>query len=343
MKLINLNFDNFTYQKQIENRNCWNWNKTYLSCQIKGDRNDWQLVTLNLVERVLRAVFGFYKSTHFFTIHKQAIKESSRERTSLHVDKLINEFIDKYNKRKKTNFSKIQECLDLNQFINQCAPYQQAVIYGIHNCNYYDVYEWLLSKRSNAQFKDVFNYTIGYKKVKTITKDKRIITKINYDEQRPTQIYKATLVNIVLENVKKARVGLPIIPIFFFIEKDEFKLDEAKIIDRYEKKSNYVTSHEIRRAYKICSDPLMSKEVKSIAKETFCFISLRTNEANHPIIFDFTIRQAPWNTEKWKNAWTERVKSKEFFKKRSHFGNSFNIPKQFRWRDELKKNLQSDY
>lgn len=234
---------------------------------------------------------------------------------------------------KDNTFSK--PLLDLNDFISQCAPYQQAMIYGRAACGYMEISGWLEDQKIQGHFRDVFDCFLGeaerdkeedYASLQHKTSDKRVIRKINHEGSfLSTCECKAGLVNMVIENFKRKQDGIPIIPIIFVVEKDDLKLDVISIVDKGLPYSKCFINSEIRRAYKLCFDSNMAEEIRVIAKETFLFISLTTNTVTDSVQFTFTTCLAPWESFEWEARWKNRLKSIHS----SH--------KSYPWRKELQK------
>jgi hypothetical protein len=203
-------------------------------------------------------------------------------------------------------------CLDLNEFIARCAPNQQAMIYGLKYCGELEIQTWLGEEQEKRRFKDIFNYSVGSNSEFHTTFEKRKIDKIKNENNNTLEICKNAQVNIVLENFKRKKIGLPIIPIVYVVDKDDFKLDINKILKRLPKKDKNdcymnITDAEIRRAFRLCFDPSLPEDIRCLAQKTFIFISLKTNEKDDPVKYTFSIRSAPWNSKVWQNGWKKRV------------------------------------
>lgn len=209
---------------------------------------------------------------------------------------------------------------NLDDFISKCATNKQAMVYGLFEGKYLEISRWLDTQKNMGFFNDVFDFFLGeecnneneYTTTQHITSDHRVISKINSgSDALSRRACKAALVNMVIENFKRRKEELPTIPIIFSVGKDDdVKLDIHAIANRASPKSKGMTNSEIRRAYKLCFDPGLSEEIRTIAKESFLFISLTTNDATAPVEFDFTIIQAPWETSCWETGWAERIKTK---------------------------------
>jgi len=208
---------------------------------------------------------------------------------------------------------KSQPFSNLNNFISQWAPNKQAMIYGFNHCDYTKVIDWLRVCTKVGEFNDVFSYNLGQprniKKMvcghleSDITSEKRKIKRINHDN-RKAQPYKAGLVNLVIENYKRTLVDLPIIPIIFIVGKDNTQLDISLIFDKTNGPNH--TGAEIKQAYKLCFDKGVKKKVRAVAKQTFIFLSLQTNDGQSSK-FKFEKVLSPWLSADWEMLWKTRA------------------------------------
>lgn len=202
--------------------------------------------------------------------------------------------------------------LNLNDFISQCAPNKQAMIYGLVTCDYKNVIDWLKTQKEQKQFNDVFNYMLGSGGLSNdlTTFEGREICQIIWSGNGVKGGAKSALANIVIENVKRKRAKLSLIPVIFIVDKDRKKLNIKKIINKVwtQDPRDNITDAEIRRAYKLCFDPKLSAEIKDVAQRTFVFISLTSNKYSDLVKYKFTIRKAPWDSHEWQEGWTHRQK-----------------------------------
>lgn len=252
-----------------------------------------------------------------------------------------------------------RELLNLQNFISLCAPNQQVMIYGLRDFKYGDVIDWLKTKKEQQQFKDIFDSNIGLPKMEGFasrtnrrTFENREIPQLLSDgmeNQGPgmeqmenayilRNTCKSALVNIVLENVQRKKQGLQIIPIVFIIGKDKQGLDINKILknkDDLDKLSEIlrqqnVTDAEIRRAYRLCFDESLPKEICEVAEETFKFITLTTNEASQPEKYGFSFCAKPWQNHQWQALWNDRERAKPLRV------NHQKAPKRKPWRQQVR-------
>lgn len=247
--------------------------------------------------------------------------------------------VDKRLEQNSKNGAFSRPILNLDDFVSKCAPHRQAMIYGTKTCHYLEIGGWLENQQALGHFRDVFDCYLGQEEcdkeedcisLQHKTSDNRIIRKIRHGTGFLSRWEcKAGLVNIVIENFKRKKDCVPIIPVVFVVEKDDSKLDINSILDRGLLFSKGFTNSEIRRAYKLCFDSSLTQEIRTIAKETFIFISLFTNEPTNAVKFNFRIRPAPWESLEWKNGMENRVKTKSIESN----------PKLYPWREELNKLL----
>jgi hypothetical protein len=89
--------------------------------------------------------------------------------------------------------------------------------------------------------------------------------------------YKAGLLNVVLENCKRSRIGNPIITVLFCVVSScwahRFSPLSANSRCRTSKGiQRRATASELNFVYKLCYDPRLSKEIHQVARRTFIFV-----------------------------------------------------------------------
>lgn len=126
-------------------------------------------------------------------------------------------------------------------------------------------------------------------------------SQLEYTHTKPSRQMKAALVNIVAENyfmVKDASPGekVSLTRIIFCIDTN-FALEGEKIqkfepanfasktkkilTENGEVNSNDLyTNKELRRAYKLCTDPNLSEDLRAIAKKTFLFVKVSVQQTD---------------------------------------------------------------
>jgi|GEM_PF-2783708 len=180
------------------------------------------------------------------------------------------------------------------------GPTSQLMLYGFGDCGYGHVMRSFEKDRRHV-IEKIFDYKFG--------REGEICSEVSppvhkfFSVQLPGSDFKTGLLNMVFENIKRRRAGLPRIPILFLIDKE----DKDKSIARYYppspsdviNKRSILTMRELRRAYKLCEDPTLIEEIRDVAKQTFCFAQFRERSN-----FQFKKITAPWDGDS-KAAWDE--------------------------------------
>ena len=206
---------------------------------------------------------------------------------------------------------------------------QQALVYGYTHCMYMQVSDAL--KRSSPSRK-IFDYKLGDRKTlpkRITTLEGRKIEQLDFgpEETRRSQ-FKNGLVNLVLENYKREKEGLPLIPILFCTDIDHspYPVSAEIITSKNNEFNSLITHSELRRAYKLCYE-FDDEAFKKIALKSFRFIKLK-EAANAPKYLLEQIK-APWDSPDWKNLWVSRKKTSQ------------NSTKQISWKSQLQASIQS--
>ena len=214
------------------------------------------------------------------------------------------------------------DCSSLTASIGGESP--QLMLYGFDDCKYTDITSTLLKPDAfgpeavENPIKRVFSHTIGNIYLNetpetAFTLEGRKFHKIKRPD-RMASICKAALVNIIIENVKRNREDLLLIPILFTIDisTDTSGFYPPTISDVITNKNQY-TLKELRRVYKLCTDTSLPEEVREVANRTFKFVKvLVSNSSTHVIresataalgvpTFAFESIKAPWQQEPREN------------------------------------------
>ena len=179
-----------------------------------------------------------------------------------------------------------------------CKGSDQAMIYGWRHCGYY-----LMSSGIEFDYqgpiKKAYKYAVGDRTDPTIgevvtTLEGRRMNLIDYDtsEKELSRTCKTALANVVLENYKRQKEGLPLIPIIFCIDitnnKQPYSIE--KICSKEAKLNGQITHRELRRAYKLCTHP--NPKIRAIALQTFKFTKLCVST----VALSLEQIPAPWGT-----------------------------------------------
>ena len=165
----------------------------------------------------------------------------------------------------------------------------QLMVYGFADCKYNIIATALRTSspfgemRAVNPVQRVFDYTMANSYLTesaetSYTLEGHKIHKIKFQDNTASRC-KAALVNIIIENCKRDAVGLPLIPVLFAIaiSTDMSSLYPPSFSDLIGKKQ--ITFKELRRAYKLCSDPLIPEHVRIIAERTFKFVKVLISES----------------------------------------------------------------
>ena len=142
---------------------------------------------------------------------------------------------------------------------------KELMFYGFGYCHYLDVYE-------NINFVREFkSYCfLGGK-----------FPKIEFDEGNDSlkNSCKAVITSILIENYKRTKQGLPIIPLIFCVgyagDDNHFTLDLDKVAQRGKVST---TLPELRRCFKSCVE--MGPEIKKIANQTIKFVQVKQDQVD---------------------------------------------------------------
>lgn len=220
---------------------------------------------------------------------------------------------------------------------------EQVMVYGWGFCKYLEVSKSLTSDKSSP-IKKVFGCAIGTQncdKNEITTLEGRIIEQVsidsaNKDEKNTARLCKAGLTNLIFENYKRIKEGLPIIPVIFCVDIDDAerksnfaKYDPVDITSRKNGITNLITHEELRRCYKLCCE-FEDPEIREIAKNTFKFVKL-----THEGVGDdkYLLKQLKpfWEEKSWDTAFQKRLHDKE---KKLHI-------KHHPWKKELAQMIES--
>ncbi len=101
------------------------------------------------------------------------------------------------------------------------------------------------------------------------------------------RLYKAILVSVMVENYRREKKGLPIVPVIFCIDTDE-KIHRPSDLLR---KTRCATISELKVAQAFCTDPLFSEEMQRVAQKTFLFVKFTFKSYTYGKL---TFIPAPW-------------------------------------------------
>lgn len=240
--------------------------------------------------------------------------------------------------------------LYMQSFIDICNGSGQAMVYGWDHCGYDFVTNYIASEAESDLFpiQRVFSFTAGDFASNAdycTTLEGRKFNVIKFDrteaEENPDhrnhiecilkeldtrhslqRQCKTAITNLVLENYKRNKEGLPPIPVFFIIDIDgnpkPLRIDHMTSKDT--RFNHQFTHKELRRAFKLCAHENAS--IAKVACETFKFIKLKHLGEN---IWDAELTKAPWADPEFADCWKQRKK----------LSNPSPYKSEFNWRNQL--------
>ncbi len=203
----------------------------------------------------------------------------------------------------------------------KCGITEEAMVYGFEHCYYKNIGK-VLENRCQVRLYDCqlgddicFLNPPGVSflrkngdRLHQISSGAASATKKSKD-QVTRRVCKTALVNLVLENFQRSKEGNPLVPIVFCIDKDnnEYELtSEALLSKAYRTRphgaralKSTITVSELRRAYKLCTDPRVDPIIREIAKKTLIFVKVTVVERTLPkvgthLAYDLVTIAAPW-------------------------------------------------
>lgn len=222
----------------------------------------------------------------------------------------------------------------LDSVASICKGANQTMVYGWEHCFYTMVAGFLMvaaDKIPSWPIKKVFDLDAGKPDLFedeehcATTIEGRKINLIDFPEpktgtQRIGRICKTALTNLVLENYKRKKEGLPLIPVLFCIDiiGNEKPCTMVKLTSKIDTFNNQITYKELRRAYKLCTHE--NPEIRQVAQETFKFV--RTGAEGLELL------EAPW---------ADSNKADKFWKTRKGLSKSTPKPSSANWNTQLTK------
>lgn len=228
------------------------------------------------------------------------------------------------------NYEKINsDFFDYNSVELICGNSNQVMVYGWSNCQYEEIADTLCEP--DSPIKKVFSYKIGVNKPsedpedhkqRVLTYEGRMIEQIvipmddlpgadsqdekmlnERDNRRKRRDCKGALVNIVLENFKRSREGLPLIKVIFITDRFDNKhsITPQTIASKDSVLTRKVTHGELRRCYKLACEQ-KNDALATIAKETFVFVHLIKAQG----IYGLKPVSPFWANPEWAKAWSDR-------------------------------------
>lgn len=219
-----------------------------------------------------------------------------------------------------------------------CNGSKHIVVYGYKDCLFELISEQIKEDRATAPFKHVLDWRIGDEFINDdalLTLDGTQIERIKVDYNEDVKrSCKATLVQIVFENFKRKKMGLPLIPVIFCVDIDANKwvFRPTDTLSKAPGLNKLRTHSEIRRCDKLCNTFSHSK-IREVAQETFKFVKVKKlSEASGTDHLGFEEIAAPWKSPEWEAA-SKKRKEQPSDPRKTKF--PWGAKKEFPWREEL--------
>ncbi len=201
-----------------------------------------------------------------------------------------------------------------------CNPSKTIMVYGFDHCHMWDVLEFF---KNNSATERVYDYTIGGCDINE--KDPRFYSPSGaslpkLDEEPKTDSVtrecKTALNKMIADNYKRREKNATAIitPILFCIDTNDNPYPITPDSFCFGKQ---ITYSELRRAYKLCTDPRINSKIRSIARETFQFSHITPIlDPLNPVYESSQEHQispvpAPWEDEGIKTAWEQKRLTKK--------------------------------
>lgn len=220
--------------------------------------------------------------------------------------------------------------LDVDSFrCNLCLKEDQVMVFGWHCTQYikiFDALEWEAAHSPSFPIKKVFNWRLGNSSGSVISVKHNPIVQVGRKKslcplKNVGQISKAALTNVALHNVRYPDDKICVI---FCIEHDvpyfvTPPATPAELLIKGQQSSSRLdpgrfdpeqalTSKELRRAYKLCTDPEVPESIRLAAREMCCFVRVHVNKVSY--IFELVRINPPWESPDWVKSWEQRMKMK---------------------------------
>jgi hypothetical protein len=216
---------------------------------------------------------------------------------------------------------------------------KEVMVYGFQHAYYIEVKEAISMEGSPIQ--QVYDWNLGDPKSAKISQTSgRPLEKVRFNRNYKAihRMSKSGITNLILENYKRRKEGLEIIPLIFCIGSTTPKAekynpkhgDNPPSPENIANRSSVVSYSELRRAYRLCKELEKSeepslREIAKVAQDTIKLVTVEKPEDSK----NYRLTQVPhiWEDPRWKTEWEKRKMNPAFHKKVAL--------KTFKWRQEL--------
>lgn len=218
-----------------------------------------------------------------------------------------------------------------------CFPSTQVMVYGWSHTYYGAVIDSLKEIEEDdtiqTTIQKYFDCWLGNKRKRdsrVTTLEGRKMERIEYDSipgaEHCAKMCKSAIVNLVLENCKRTKDKLPLIPLLFCIDIDQNPHPSSigTILSRKDEHNKKITNMELRRIYKICH--MNDDFISCVALQTMKFVKVYKNSESK---YEFEGLNPFWVDPIWNTLWETRQTEKK------------HTPKKHDWRLQLIQGVKS--
>jgi len=231
---------------------------------------------------------------------------------------------------------------DVASINKACRDSEQIMVYGWEHTEYEQLS--IFAGNIMRPAKRVFDYNLGrledLQRMKTL--EGRIFERISFEDchevdedesdvserteevedvETVKKIAKSALVNLILENCKRKKESLPLIPLLFVIDIDDNPYPANIDTISIRKENDYVTNSELRRLYKLCSLEA-DAFIADVAQESVVMVTVKASKIS-PGVLKLEEKRPFWQHKDWKELWAKRQLTAK------------NTPKAHNWKTQL--------
>lgn len=213
---------------------------------------------------------------------------------------------------------------------------KQVMVYGYTHCKYDLVRDVIARFGADYGIEKQYTHQIGqmYSELKRRTLEGRDIEEINILKSGALVRYadriicKTAVTILILENWKRSKEGLEIIPTIVCVDTEDnaYPLNIEAVADRTHLNGRLMTHSELRRIYKLSQFHQNGghKDLAAVARKTMVYVKVKKNGSLEPI-------QPFWKDPHWSELWKITRNSEK------DCDNDDKIP----WKDEVKRIMES--
>lgn len=214
------------------------------------------------------------------------------------------------------NYESAQRCIGQNA--------EQVMVYGFTHAKYDEIYGSL--KAPESPIRKLFDWEFGNPKNpdRCVTLEGMTIEEfaidpvVSSEKETCSRVCKAAVTNLVLENFKRSKKGLPLIPLLFCIESpttvEHHKLTVQSLTSKESKTNGLITHSELRRVYKLCKEleresDSLAQTLAHLAQSTLKMVRVEHQDGLGETFVMQSVLPV-WEQSEWEEAWKKRIQQK---------------------------------